>query len=81
MSEDTLITSYKAVLATQAGKDVVFDILSLAHMYSSSMSALGREATAFNEGERNIGIRLLDRLREVGPDEYIKLLNWRKENV
>jgi hypothetical protein len=74
--EDILKLAYKNVLATPDGKRVMWDILSTTHLYLPSQG----EHTEFLEGERNIGLQVLDRISQAEEDGYLKLQLWRKDN-
>lgn len=66
------------VLATENGRRFVYDLLADAGVFRSSFVPGDPHGTAFNEGQRNYGVRLLSRLIADAPDQYMKLL---KENA
>jgi hypothetical protein len=50
-------------LGSEQGKRVLYEIFAWGHLWRSSMAAT-TEATAFNEGERNIGLKIMAALRK-----------------
>lgn len=65
---------FRAVVANAAGRRVVFDLLSDAGVYRSSFAGEQSHLTAFNEGRRDTGLRLMDRFERVAPAEFAKML-------
>lgn len=63
------LTQLKEVLETYDGRAVIWQILCDTGLYRSSFSndAL---SMAFNEGQRNIGLLLIDRIMLVSPEAY-----------
>lgn len=64
-----LANSLKAVLATRDGRVILWQLLSDTGIYRSSFDR-DIAVMAFNEGQRNIGLRLLDRIMSVDADAY-----------
>lgn len=54
----------KAVMRTPEGVRVLSRILTLTHLHKTSLSPSGSYETIRLEGERNIGLRLLQEMRE-----------------
>lgn len=50
------LVQYKAVLATEAGRFVMWDLLCSTGLFASSMSQ--SSLIYFNEGQRNVGLKL-----------------------
>ena len=72
-----LLFDYRSVLQTAEGRRVMWDIMSMCHLYSLSMT--GNSNTFFREGERNIGLRVLGRILEANPGAYPDLMNENME--
>lgn len=67
----------RAVLEGSFGRRFVWRYLGLCGVFHSSF-AVNAEQTAFNEGQRNIGLQLLADVNEADPDAYAKMLNEKK---
>ena len=59
------------VMSSPEGRRFVWRILEGAGLYR--LSYTGNSETFFNEGQRNIGLKLLSELQKVSPDEYVKM--------
>lgn len=67
-----LADKYKRVfLESEEGKEVLQDLFSRCHVFNSTMT--GNSWTYFREGERNIGLQLLEML-DIGRYEQLDLL-------
>ena len=66
------------LMGTMAGREWIYNWLSECHVFVSSFSLNAQEA-AFREGERNVGLRLLNDVMQTAPDEYVLMM--REENV
>ena len=71
--EQNLNLAIKSVFGNKQGRQVLYHILSLCEIYHSAFT--GNSTTFFNEGKREIGLRLIDL---VGIDTYIKTLEENK---
>ncbi len=60
-----------SVMETHAGRRFVWRILESAGLYK--LSYTGNSETFFNEGQRNIGLKLLSDLLKVAPEEYVRM--------
>lgn len=60
-----------AVMSTHEGRRFVWKILESAGLYK--LSYTGNSETFFNEGQRNVGLKLLSELQKVTPDEYLRM--------
>lgn len=67
-----LAENLRAVMATLPGRRVLWFVLSDSGLFRSSYT--GGDGTIFNEGMRNVGLRLAARLRAACPDEYLSML-------
>jgi hypothetical protein len=60
-----------SVMETHSGRRFVWRILESAGLYK--LSYTGNSETFFNEGQRNIGLKLLSDLLKVAPEEYVRM--------
>ena len=60
-----------AVMSTHEGRRFVWRILESAGLYR--LSYTGNSETFFNEGQRNVGLKLLSELQKVTPEEYLRM--------
>ena len=60
LKNEQLIRSYRSVMATPQGRDVIWDILTMCRVFNLSMT--GNSWTYFNEGGRQIGLYVLSML-------------------
>ena len=67
----------QTLMSTMQGRQWVFERLTLCHVFASSFSINALEA-AFKEGERNVGLQLLNDVMTC-PDEYLQMM--REANV
>jgi hypothetical protein len=61
-----------AIMNEQTGRRFVYRILEWAGVYR--LSYTGNSETFFNEGARNLGLKLLADLQRVTPKQYLKML-------
>lgn len=66
---DDLREKYKNVFDSNEGKIVLADLLNKCHVTHSSYVSGDSHATAFQEGERNVALIILDALH-TGPDNF-----------
>lgn len=57
------------ILEVPQGRRLLWWLLEQSHIFVPSMAATA-ELTAFREGERNVGLILLDRVMAVAPDAF-----------
>lgn len=69
--EDTLF-----VLSTIQGRRFYWNLLKECGIFQSSFT--GNNTTFFNEGQRNIGLKMLNDLNEVSPESYLKMIEEAK---
>lgn len=60
------------VMATMAGRHVLWSVLDDSGLFRCSYT--GGDGTIFNEGMRNVGLRLLARVRDASPQDYLRML-------
>ena len=61
----------KAVLATAAGRAVLWRILSDCRIYSDGFNGGDRALMAFDAGRRNLGLSLLEKVLTLNSEAYI----------
>lgn len=62
------------VMTTAAGRKWIYDMLERCHCYSTSFIQGSPDATAFREGERNIGLQLLADVQTAASETYLLML-------
>lgn len=60
-----LNNDYREVFGTPAGTRVLNDLLGMTHQFQTSFSYSGNSQIEFREGERNIGIKIIERMNKV----------------
>jgi hypothetical protein len=63
----------KELLDKPAGRAWLWDLLVLAHVFETSFSE-NPHRMAWNEGERNLGLRLLTQITTVSPDAFVQMM-------
>lgn len=58
-----LVVEYRQVFGTEAGKNVLYDLMKAGHMLGSSFVKGDSHELAFREGERNTVLRILTILK------------------
>lgn len=61
------------LLAEPVGRRWLYQKLEECHIYSTSFTT-NALAMAFNEGERNVGLRLVAELTAASPENYLQML-------
>ena len=74
-AENRLAAGLAYVLAERPGRDLLWWLLGETGVYAGSYT--GDNRTFFNEGRRDVGLRLLDRLLAADPETYLTMI---KEN-
>lgn len=59
---------FKWLMADPRGRRIVWKLLELTGVYRSSFT--GNSETFFREGERNIGLKLIDKIHTNCPEKY-----------
>lgn len=68
------LSDVKVVMSTEAGRRFLYRMLVDAGIYVCSYQAgQSSEHTAFKEGNRNSGLRLMDELQQASPELFIKM--------
>ncbi len=65
------------VLSTPQGRRFLWRLLGVCHVFKTSFT--GNSTTFFNEGKRDIGLRLLADINEASPDSYLKMMQEAKK--
>ena len=68
----------KTLMSSESGRTWMWDHLSACGLYRMSARSGDAHMTYFNEGERNVGLRLLAQLQRACPDLYFLMS---KENA
>lgn len=68
---DQELNDMRFVLAHPQGRRVMWRMLERCGVYRTSFT--GNSTTFFNEGERNVGLKLLADIEEADLDAYIKM--------
>lgn len=68
------------LMSTPAGARFIWRLLKLTGVYRTSFSS-DALIMAMNEGQRNIGLRLLADLMEACPEKYINMMRTAKERT
>lgn len=66
------------LMATIAGRHWILNLLEKTHTFATSYSK-DPYATAFSEGERNIGLQILGDVMQSAPDQYIIMMREANE--
>ena len=68
----------KWLMGSKRGRRITFRVLEGTGMYRSSFSDKAL-LTAFNEGQRNVGLMLMAQIHEVAPESYTLMM--KEQNV
>lgn len=71
------LNDVRHVMSSKEGRRFFDRYQRLCHVHETSFT--GNNTTFFNEGERNIGVRMLADVNEACPELYIQLLNEKLE--
>jgi hypothetical protein len=73
-AERTFIEDFKWLMSSPRGRRLMKWLLELTGVYRTSFNNSG-SITAFNEGQRNIGLALMAQLNDHCLDRYVEMLN------
>lgn len=73
----TELKDLKELLATHSGRRILWRILERTGMHRTSFT--GNSKTFFNEGERNIGLWLVDEVLLADADKYLLMIKENKK--
>lgn len=65
-----------SLMSTATGRAWMLELLEACHIFTTSHSSSALN-TAFAEGERNIGLRLLNQIMDACPDDYVLMMKER----
>lgn len=69
----------RTIMSTKQGRAWMYDKLSEAHIWTPSFAPGDQFVTAYKEGERNAGLKLLGDIQAAAPDQYIAMVNESSE--
>lgn len=67
------LEDFKWLMGSKRGRRIVRRLLNITGVHRTSFHNSG-SVTAFNEGQRNVGLKLMDMINSHCGDEYVKLL-------
>lgn len=75
-SEETLkVDDFKWLMGSKRGRRIVWRLLDETGVYRTSMT--GNSSTFFNEGRRDVGLRLMAMINDHCTAEFVLMLNER----
>ncbi len=78
-TQNLLIAKVKDVLKTSSGQALIWEILSMCGIYSSTFT--GNSQGAYLEGRRSIGLEILQLLEDADKTFYPKLLLEKQDTI
>lgn len=66
------------ILSTPQGRRFFWRLLSMCHMYETSFTG-NNLTTCFNEGERNVGLKIQGDIIEAKPDALLQMMTENKK--
>ena len=77
VEREILLNDMRYVLSSVQGRRLIWRILDMAGVYRSSFT--GNSTTFFNEGARNIGLRVLSDVMDAKPEAFLLMQNEDKK--
>lgn len=77
-AKDQRLSDMALLLSTRPGRRFVWGLMSDCGIFRTSFDNSG-SVTAFNEGRREIGLRVLADVNDAAPDQYLVMLRESKE--
>ncbi len=71
-------SDFKWILSNRRGRRFIWRLLEQAGVFRTSFTS-DPHSTAFNEGQRNAGLRILDLINRAAPDVYAVMLKEAKD--
>ena len=75
---DQQLSDVALIMKTRPGRRFMWRYLSKTYLFETSFNNSG-SITAFNEGQRNVGLMMLADINEAAPEEYLTMLKESKE--
>lgn len=72
------IADTRFILSTQQGRRFIWKYLTHAGIFTTSFT--GNSTTFFNEGKRDVGLKLLADVMEASPESYVSMMRESKTN-
>jgi hypothetical protein len=76
LGKESEINDLKFLLSTDQGRRFIWKLISKCGVFRQSFT--GNSQTFFMEGERNIGLFVLDSVMEADPEAYVKMYTQSK---
>lgn len=67
-----------SILSTETGRKYIYSVLEFCGVYSTIFSA-ETNRIYFNEGQRNVGLKLIADINTACPDLYVKMIEESKK--
>ncbi len=80
-SESLKFEVIKNVMGTPAGRAWIYEQLAAAHIFSTTFIQGSPDGSAFAEGERNCGLRLLADVQVAASEFYLQMITEAKANT
>lgn len=64
----------KGILRTPAGRAWLYEMLNMCHIYHTSFIPGQPDASAFREGERNVGLKMAGEASAADPENYLLMV-------
>lgn len=74
------LDTIRNIMSTPPGRKWIYEMLERCHCYSTSFIAGAPDASAFREGERNIGLQLLADVQTAASETYLAMLKEAKNS-
>ena len=80
--EDRFKADWAEVLTTKGGRRIVIRLLSHTNLFATCHVPGDTHGTAFMEGQRSVGLALMNAINAALPGEFSRLVaDWEKETV
>lgn len=75
---ERLTAAFRWLLSDRRGRGLAWWLMQEAGLYRTSFTG-DPATTAFQEGRRDIGLKVLHRMHEAAPDAYAQMLNEQRD--
>lgn len=72
------VEDFKWLMAHKQGRRFVWRLLERTHLFKTSFT--GSSETFFKEGERNVGLRVMDLINDHAVEQYLTMVKEHKAN-